>query len=239
MEAWILKWGSPKIFFFRLSNLGQHWNPVILWYILFIHSNRKPSYFFTSYIMVAFVMTKTNAKCSNHTCLDICAQNQNPIPFVTDFCLTWFPLSPFLFPLHSSLFVKEEMIFAFPSRKSAVTAWRRDPSVVGRRGQPSALEMPQKCWLSSWKTGAASRSRSMARSRKDALSKGGILIARNHPTTTPWQEVTAELPLLSLPSIFLALWRFCRLQQSNWIIPANENAMFHRRLPQSLKSILI
>lgn len=240
MEAWILKWGSPKIYFFRISNLGQHRNPVLVWYKiwLFIHPNRKPSYVFTTYTMTAFVMTKNNLKCSNHTCLDIWAQKQNSTPFATQTSV-WLGFLCHLFTFFSSLLVKEEVIFAFPSRKSAVTGWGRDPSAVRRGGQPSALEMHQKCWLCSWKTGAASWSRSMARSRKDALSKGGILIARNHPTTTLWQEVTAKLPLLSLTSILLTLWRFCRLQQSNWIIPANENVMFHRRLPQSLKSILI
>lgn len=47
METWILKGTSPKIYFFRLSNLGQHWHSILLWYKnwFFIHPNRKPYYF--------------------------------------------------------------------------------------------------------------------------------------------------------------------------------------------------
>lgn len=50
----------------------------------------------------------------------------------TDFCLPWSSLSSLSFPLYSSLFVKEEIIFAFPSGKSTVTGWEREAFSSGK-----------------------------------------------------------------------------------------------------------
>lgn len=144
------------------------------------------------------------------------------------------------FPQCSSLFIKEGTIFAFSSGKRSVTGWGREPFSDGRRRTAKHLEMHQKSWLCSWRPGTASLSCSIALTKKDAPSENDILMTGDHPITTPpWQDITANLPLLSLLSVSLTLWRFCRLQHNNCIIPANENVMFHCWLPQPLKSILI
>lgn len=239
------KWG-PLNLFFRLLNLAQHQNPTLLLYKiwLFIHPNSKPYYFYHGSI---FDDNEAAQSAQNHTCLNTptWTQGQSQSHFATETVVCSsvpfdFSLFPFTFPSLPLYLQRKEQFLPSPVGSLQRQGGEGNPSAVGGGGQPSALEMHRKCWLCSRKPGTASQSRSVALTKKDALSKEGILMTSDHPTTTPpWQAVTAKLLLLSLASVSLTLQRFCRLQQSNCIIPANENVMFHCWLPQSLKSILI
>lgn len=147
--------------------------------------------------------------------------------------------SSFSFPLYSSWFVKEGTIFAFPSGKSALPGWGREPFSNGKGrtakclgDAPKALTLFLKTRNSLLVTLRSSDQEGCPCQRRYIDDKWP---SHHHPS---WQEVTAKLPLLSLAFFSLTLQRFCRLQQSNCIIPANGNVMFHHWLPQSLESIL-
>lgn len=102
------------------------------------------------------------------------------------FCPIWFSLSPsFSFPLCSSLFVKEETIFALSGGKPAVTGRGRKLFSNGKGRTAKCLgDAPEVLTL----PGTALQSRPVALTKRDALSKEGILMTRDHPITTPFDK---------------------------------------------------